>query len=68
MVVGSFPFGVHESGLIFQPGAAVVLPAWHVVQGAQPLDLGGIGADDDPPGPGVQVADGPAAADPGAKG
>jgi hypothetical protein len=42
MVAGSFPFGVYESGLIFQPGAAVVLPAWHVVQGAQPLDLGGI--------------------------
>jgi len=37
--------GFDERCLIFQPGAAVVLAPGHVVQGAQPFDLGGIGAD-----------------------
>jgi len=41
-----------------------VLPARHQVQGAEPLDLGGVGADHAQPGLGVQVTGGPAAADP----
>jgi hypothetical protein len=47
-----------------QPGAAIVLAAGHVVQGAEPFDFGGVGADHAQPGLGVQVAGGPAAPDP----
>ena len=45
-----------------------MLAAGHLVQGAEPLDLGGISAHDDEPCLGVQVAGGPAAADPGIEG
>ena len=45
-----------------------MLAAGYLVRGAEPLDLGGIGAHDDEPCPGVHVAVGPAAADPGIKG
>jgi hypothetical protein len=45
-----------------------VLAAGHLVQGAEPLDLGRISAHGDEPCFRVQVAVGPAAADPGIKG
>ncbi len=45
-----------------------MLAPGHVVQGAQPLDFGGAGPDDEQPGLGVQVAGGPAAPDPGIEG
>ena len=43
-------------------------PPGHVVQGAESLGFGGVGADDDEPCFGVQVAVGPAAVDPGVEG
>ena len=45
-----------------------MLPARDLVQGAEPVGFDGAGADDDQPGLGVQVAVGPAAADPGVEG
>jgi hypothetical protein len=45
--------GVDEGVLIAQPRAAVVPSARHLVQGAGPLDFGGVSADDEQPGLGV---------------
>jgi len=45
-----------------------VLSPGSLVQGAEPLDFGGAGADDNEACPGVEVAVGPAAADPGVEG
>ena len=45
-----------------------MLAAGSFVQDAQPLGLGRVGADDDEACPGVEVAVGPAAADPGVEG
>jgi len=50
---------------LLSQGTAVVLPARDLVQGAEPVGFEGAGADDEQPGLGVQVAVGPAAADPG---
>ena len=45
-----------------------MLSAGSLVQDAEPFGLGGVGADDDEARLGVEVAVGPAAADPGVKG
>jgi hypothetical protein len=39
---GSFLFGVHQGGLIVQPGRRLRWPKGHMVQGAQALDFGRI--------------------------
>ena len=68
IVVGSFLDGVEAGFLILEPGPPGVLSAWCPVQGAQAFDFGGVGPHDYPVDGGVQVAGGPAVADPGVQG
>jgi hypothetical protein len=65
ILAGSF-LGIVDAGfLIFEPGPPDVLSAWGLVQDPQAFDFGGVGSHDYPLDGWMQVAGGPAAADPG---